>query len=552
MGSFAAEIWWQIFLSSLLLIGLSLVLIAFVYTGNLKLARERQRHVRELAESEEKFRTLVENTSDVLFVVQQDRFVFVNPTMNRLLGYTLRELNSDQCEVGRRLLAESRKLNLAEEVSGKRQKSSLQLTDARGRLFFFEVFLIPIFWQNKEAVLGVLHDLTEREQLEKRLRQAAKMEAIGNLAAGIAHDFNNLLTVINGNTELILQQCWGDNCFRGELEDILLAGKKAAELTAKLLAFSRQQIREMISLDVNEIIREMKTMLQRTLPENIRIVFQLNERVGTIKADPGQFEQIVLNLAINARDAMPEGGMLKIETDSVYLGTEYSQKHGIKVPPGRYVVLSVIDTGCGIPHEIQDRIFEPFFTTKAKGQGTGLGLSTVYGIVKQNDGFIWVYSEPGMGTTFRIYFPEESSEKEEPLKEQAFLDPEFLDVKGNETVLVVEDDKAIRDLVDRTLRKAGYQVILAENGEEAERNVAAQGRDVDVLLADVVLPGTDGKRIAERIRNAFPACKVIFMSGYDAEIVARNRVLPRHVRFLGKPFSPIELLQEVRAALDGE
>ena len=397
----------------------------------------------------------------------------------------------------------------------------------------------------------VVHDITERQRaqkeitgLEEQLRQSQKMEAIGRLAGGIAHDFNNLLTLIKGYTQLSLFELKEKTPLKDDMEGIKKASERAADLIRQLLAFSRRQVMEMKVLDLNALVRDLDKMLRRVIGENIELVILLTDDLGKVKADPGQIEQVILNLAVNARDAMPFGGKLTIETANVEVDGPFSRAH-IGASPGRYVRLAVRDTGVGMTPEVQERVFEPFFTTKEKGKGTGLGLSTVYGIVKQSGGHIWVDSAPGQGTTFKIYLP-----RVEELAEELAEKVQREDLpRGRETVLVVEDDAEVRQLSMRILNRQGYRVWQAVNGVEALRICEQQKEPIDLMLTDVVMPQMGGKELAEKVQLLRPQMKVLFTSGYlDDEIV--HKILNSGNQFLKKPFSPALLACKVREVLD--
>jgi signal transduction histidine kinase/ActR/RegA family two-component response regulator len=390
-------------------------------------------------------------------------------------------------------------------------------------------------------------EIAERKQLEEQLLQAQKMEAIGRLAGGVAHDFNNLLTAIIGYSQLALQRIPPDDPLRHDLDEIRKAGERAATLTRQLLAFSRKQVLQPKVLDLNAVVASTSKMLHRLIGEDIRFRTILDPALKRVKADPGQIEQVLMNLAVNARDAMPNGGSLSIETANVYLDEEYARHH-VEVQPGRYVMLAVSDTGCGMSAEVLSHIFEPFFTTKEQGRGTGLGLAMVYGIIKQSGGHIWVYSEPGKGTTFKLYLPlaeEADSAAEQALEQTAFLPT------GTETILLAEDDAQVREFASRVLRELGYKVIEATDGQQALKE-AEQTPNIDILLTDVVMPYVGGKELSERLRSVRPGIKVLFLSGYTEYATLRQGMLGDGDAFLHKPFAPGELARKVREVLDGD
>ena len=395
------------------------------------------------------------------------------------------------------------------------------------------------------GVQGIARDVTDRKLLEEQFRQSQKMEAIGQLAGGVAHDFNNLLTAINGYTSLSLQRLDEQNPIRPYLEEVKKAGDRAANLTRQLLAFGRKQILQPIPLDLNGTVSDMNKMLRRLIGEDINLSAKLATDLKPIKADPGQIEQVLMNLVVNARDAMPQGGRLTIETANVELDREYARGH-VGVQPGNYVMLAVSDTGTGMSEETRARIFEPFFTTKEKGKGTGLGLSTVYGIVQQSGGSIWVYSEPNQGTSFKVYLPR----LEAPMKADSEKPAAETGPRGSETVLLVEDEEVVRGLATHILEDAGYKVLAARGGAEAIQFCTQPAEQIDLLLTDVVMPETSGKEVAERVTALMPHTKVLFMSGYTDQAIVHHGVLDSNVEFIQKPFTPLGLSKKVREVLD--
>ncbi len=394
-------------------------------------------------------------------------------------------------------------------------------------------------------VFGAWLDITERKQLEQQFQQAQKMEAVGRLAGGVAHDFNNLLTAILGSADLVLDDLKPNAPEREEIQEIRRAALRAADLTRQLLAFSRQQVISPTVLNPNAVVANMDKLLRRLLGEDVDLRTVLTPEPGAIKADPSQLEQVVVNLAVNARDAMPGGGKLTIETQNVDLDEEYAGGH-VSAQPGSYVMLAVSDTGSGMDAVTQARIFEPFFTTKEKGKGTGLGLATVYGIVKQSGGWIWVYSEPGHGTTFKIYLPR-VTEAAAPAAPSPVLP---ISVRGSETVLLVEDDEMIRALVQKVLKANGYTTLVAESGPAALRLAGQHDGRIHLLMTDVVMPGMNGREVAERLAPAHAGIKVLYLSGYTDDAIVHHGVLEPGIAFLQKPFTPAVLVRKVREVLD--
>lgn len=394
------------------------------------------------------------------------------------------------------------------------------------------------------VIIGVLQDISERKLLEDQLRQAQKMEAIGQLAGGVAHDFNNLLTVINGYSELTFTKIDETSPFYNYIKQIRRASERAGSLTQQLLAFSRRQILHPKVLNLNDLVQESSIMLKRLIGEDIGLSTLLKQDIGQIKADPTQIEQVVMNLAINARDAMLQGGQLTIETKKVFLDESYC-KHHKEAKPGYYVMLSVSDTGLGMSREVQSRIFEPFFTTKEKAKGTGLGLATVYGIVKQSGGNIWVYSEQGKGTTFKIYLPcidVVIAKTVESKTDKAKLG-------GKETILVVEDEFLVRELVCDSLRQYGYNVLEASDGSKAKVTYKEYKGQIHLVLTDVVMPKMSGRKLIESLVAVHPEVKALYMSGYTDDAVVNHGILEPEMAFIQKPFSPVTLVQKVQEVL---
>jgi len=394
-------------------------------------------------------------------------------------------------------------------------------------------------------IAGVAEDITKRRQVEMHLRQAQKMEAIGQLAGGVAHDFNNLIAVISGYSELLAMGLAPDDPRRDLVNEIARAGERGAALTRQLLAFSRQQVLEPRVLDLNTVVTEAEKMLRRLIGEDVRLTTRLGPNISRVWADLGQLDQVILNLAVNARDAMPQGGQLLMETREVELDATYAQAHP-EVRPGRYVVLVVSDTGCGMTPEVQARAFEPFFTTKGEGKGTGLGLSVVHGIVKQSGGHLGLDSLPGVGTTFKIYLPA----LELPAAQASAGVPAQPPQGHGEVILLVEDEDPVRAISVLLLETLGYRVLEAANGEEALRLVMDSREAIDLLLTDVVMPGLSGRELAEAVRPRYPGLKVLFQSGYTGDAVARHGILQAEVALLQKPFTLDTLTKKVREVLE--
>ena len=394
---------------------------------------------------------------------------------------------------------------------------------------------------NMTGTVGTIEHITEQRALEAQLRQSQKMEAVGQLAGGVAHDFNNLLTIIEVHAELALEELDATHPLRADLAEVKKASERAAALTRQLLAFSRKQLLQPEQLALNDVVAGLAPMLRRLIGEDIQVIARLDAGCGLVFADPGQLEQVILNLAVNARDAMAGGGMLTIDTSNVAADERSADEHAAML--GRYVCLSVTDTGCGIPPEVQERIFEPFFTTKAAGQGTGLGLSTVYGIVRQSGGHILVDSEPGQGTSFRVYLP-----RAERMTSACPAVAETPCPCGTETVLLVEDEDAVRTLARRILERQGYTVLDARNGRDAVA-IAAKGGRIDLVLTDMVMPEMNGRALAEALALSRPLVPVLYMSGYTDDEIVRRGLVNTAGGLLQKPFTADSLARAVRSAL---
>ncbi|RME41234.1 MAG: response regulator, partial [Caldilineae bacterium] len=418
-----------------------------------------------------------------------------------------------------------------------------------GHLFTVETIIIPILDEGGTIThyAGIQRDVTRELLLEEQNRQAQKMEAVGQLTAGIAHDFNNILTAINGYAELLQMRLANDQTAQRMLGQILISGKRAADLVSQLLAFGRKAIIRPKILDLSLVIADLDKMLRRVIGEDIEIKTQFQPHLWAVKMDPSQVEQVVVNLAVNARDAMPRGGTLTIELKNVTLDKTYADEH-IEVEPGDYVLLAVTDTGTGMPPEVMEHIFEPFFTTKEVGKGSGLGLSTVFGIVKQNDGHIRVYSEEGKGTTFKIYLPAVGVAPPPAPKEEKRTEVRG----GTETILLVEDEPQVRKLAFNTLTAQGYTVLDAPDGEAALKTAQTYTGPIHLLLTDVIMPRMGGKELAKRLKALRPDVRVLYTSGYTSNAIVHHGVLEPGLAFLEKPFSARALLRKVRQVLDAQ
>ena len=514
---------------------------------------ERKQAEEALRQSEEKHRLLFESSSDAIMILAPPswRFTSGNPAAVEMFGgqdeadFVLRtfwEYSPPSQPDG--LPSEGKAREMIETAM--REGSYLfewQHTRLDGEEFPARVLLTRFELAGQALLQGTVRDVSPEKQLEEQLRQSQKLEAVGQLAGGVAHDFNNLLTGMRGYVQFALDDVEPGTQTHEDLTETIGLTDRAAALTRQLLAFSRRQTLDMVVLDVNELLTDQLKMLGRLLGEDIGIQFVSAADLDNVRADPGQIEQVIMNLTLNARDAMPDGGKLTIETANVTLSQEYADQH-VGVTPGPYVMIGVSDTGCGMDEETQSRIFEPFFTTKEPGRGTGLGLATVYGIAKQHGGNIWAYSEPGEGTTFKVYLPavaEETTDRERPRPRV---------VGGSETVLLVEDEAAVRAVTQRLLEKLGYRVLVASDPGEAEDLAAGESR-IDLLLTDVVLPDRNGRALYESLAVSRPDMKVLYMSGYTNNAIAHRGVLDEGTPFLPKPFDSETLAATVREVLDG-
>ena len=492
-------------------------------------------------------RILESSTEAIAILTPEGHFNEQNAAHRALTEYSIEELRGHTPDllVGEAGFQEHWQAVLAGSI--KAQETRIRTKSGREKEVELSVFSITGDAGQVLCFVAIVRDISERRRLQVQLQQAAKMEAVGRLAGGVAHDFNNLLNVIIGYSELMLERRdSGDFLERGARE-IHKAADRAAGLTRQLLAFSRQQVLEPKVLDLHEIIAEMKDLLLRMLGEDVGLVVMPAEDLGRVRADPGQIGQVLMNLAANSRDAMPQGGRFIVETANVVIDETFSAQHA-DMPPGSYVVLSVSDTGSGMSSETRSHIFEPFFTTKEKGKGTGLGLATVYGIVKQSGGYIWVYSEPDLGATFKLYLPRLDAQPERLPPPAA----PAANCQGSETLLVVEDEDGVRLLVRDYLRMKGYTVLEAGHGEEALRIAGEHSGEISLMITDVIMPGMNGRQLAERMAILRPAMKVLYMSGYAETAVYRKGVLEPGAPFLQKPFGPPDLGRKVRDVLGPE
>jgi hypothetical protein len=514
-----------------------------------RLREERELAVAALRASEEQYRALFENTPYPMWVfdLETHGLLAVNSAAIEHYGYRREEflaLRIEDLRPPEDVPALER--HLATKSSGYHTTGPWRHRKKDGTLIEVETSGHDITFAGRRAELVVIDDITEQTRLEEQFRQAQKMEAVGRLAAGVAHDFNNLLTAILGTTDLMIEDLPADHPDREGLLDIRGAAERAAVLTRQLLTFSRQQVVAPRVLRLNDLVTDLVKLLRRLLGEDVTIATGLAPDCGSVNADPGQLEQVLVNLAVNARDAMPNGGRLTVETKNVDLDGDYPTER-ITIPAGRYVMLAVIDTGTGMDAKTKARIFEPFFTTKPVGKGTGLGLATVYGVVQQSGGYIWLYSELGRGTSFKIYLPRvDATDSQAAMEEPA---PGALD--GSETVLVAEDEEAVRQIIAKALEARGYRVLIARDGIEALALAAAYGEaPIDLLVTDVVMPDMNGRELSRRLTEARPNLRTLYLSGYTDDAILHRGVLQEGVAFLQKPFSLGAFARKVRDVIE--
>jgi two-component system cell cycle sensor histidine kinase/response regulator CckA len=505
--------------------------------------------ITERKKAEEIFRTAFNANPEPITIatIAEGRYIDVNESFLRVTGYRREEvIGHTSLELKFWARPEDR-AKLVEMLWEQGCVRDLEITyrtkSGEERIALDSAEALEIAGQ--ECIIAILRDITEKKFLEKQLRQTQRMEAVGQLSGGIAHDFNNLLGVIIGYSEILEQRLPQNDPLRKECGQIKKAGQSAASLTRQLLAFSRQQVLELKVLDLNSIVLHVEKMLRRLIGEDIDLKATLGTRLGCIKADQSQIEQVIMNLAVNARDAMPQGGKLMIETANVDLDEDYARRHQPQ-KPGAYVLLTVADTGMGMDAETQSRIFEPFFTTKELGKGTGLGLSTVYGIVRQSGGHIWVYSEPGQGTTFKIYLPliKQAAPLEKPVS--GLAEP----LRGTQTILLVEDEDPLRELTRSLLEGGGYTVLEAERPDKAIEIAVRHAGPIHLMLTDIIMPGMNGRVLAANLAAIRPEMKVIFISGYTG--FTHPGLADSGVTFLAKPFTRESLLRKLREVLESE
>ena len=525
-----------------------LILVIEDITERRALEEQVEQTVARLTASEQRYRGLLENANDAIAVLTPGGVVReMNQRWAEIVGLPREQL------IGRHVAefttsgdAESLATHFCEGLVSNDRSETVKIATTGGSHLLLELSFSSIEVGGERLVLTIGRDVTEQRQLEAQLRQAQKLEVIGRLAGGVAHDFNNILTAILGFCELLLLDLPPDNASRADISEIKSAGERAARLTGQLLAFSRNQPQRASILNVNGVLQGMEPMLRRLTAAHVDLVLSLQDDVGTIKVETTQLEQIVVNLLVNATDAMPRGGRLTIETANVHLGTSY-RSHHLPVTPGDYVMVAVSDTGAGMDEATTQRMFDPFFTTKEVGKGTGLGLATVYGIVKQNGGDIWVHSERDHGSVFKIYFPRVRAAASTAV--MVLGTPDRIR-PGSETILLVEDDEAVRRLAHLVLERAGYRVIAAGDPKDAFAVATRNGDAIDLLISDVILPDSDGEPLFDRLAKIHPNLRVLYMSGYADDAVSRHGVIVDGTPFLQKPFTPQGLGAKVREVIE--
>jgi two-component system, cell cycle sensor histidine kinase and response regulator CckA len=497
-------------------------------------------------------RQVIDTNPNAIFVKDwEGRYVLANVATAELFGTTVESLiGKRDADFNLRNEEVERFLQYDREVMTTQRAAFIPeepLTNGNNsETRWFQTVKVPLRSADgkNQQVLGVATEITQRKQLEEQFRQAHKMEAVGRLAGGVAHDFNNVLTIIRAQTEFLLADLPSDDARRADVLEIQSAADRAAAFTRQLLAFSRRQLLQPEVLDLNSVITGMEMMIRRLVGEDVVVLSKLRPDLPRVWADPSQLQQVLMNLAVNSRDAMPNGGSLLIETGLVELDEHYPKQHP-SARPGVHIVLAVTDTGCGMDHPTRSRIFEPFFTTKEPGKGTGLGLSTVYGIVKQSGGHIWVYSEVGRGTTFKLYFPPHLGAVQ--VRQPEPILPPMLG--SGATILLVEDEPPVRSTVRRLLERHGYQVLEASNGHDALSLIAARCSEIQLVVSDMVMPGMGGMELASRLRTISPKIPVLLMTGYTEEAIARTGERPHDGLIIEKPFTQHTMLEKVRGAL---
>lgn len=524
------------------------------FTAMVRDFTERKKIEERLIDSENRFRSVIESAPNPIVVHCNDgSIVLVNKRFTEITGYNLNNINTFKKFSEHAFPDPDYRNKMIEKYKGLFETTTpieygedINITCSDGSTRIWNIQSSPIGnWNNKKSIICIARDVTEHRRLEEQFRQAQKLESIGRFTGGIAHDFNNYLTAIAGFSQIALMQIDSNHPLKQYLETILDSTEKASSLTKQLLAFSRRQVMQPEIVNLNTIINDMIKLINRIIGEDIQLRLYLDPKLWNIKVDPVQIEQVIMNLISNARDAMHDGGVLTIQTANALLDEEYAKKH-ISVIPGEYVMIAIEDTGVGMTEDVKAHIFEPFFTTKEIGKGTGLGLATVYGIVKQSSGNIWVYSEQGHGTTFKIYFPKIAEETTSyTIVEKTNVIPH-----GKETLLVVEDNKEVRSFILTVLKNIGYKVFEAQNGIEALSIFTEKKGKIDMIITDVVMPNLSGDKLAARIKDLYPNIKILYMSGYSDNIITEKGILKEGINYLQKPLNAVTLAQTIRRVLD--
>ncbi|HKW88913.1 MAG TPA: PAS domain S-box protein [Candidatus Acidoferrales bacterium] len=535
-------------MSTRALVAMILLFDVYVVYQQFEIVRMRRR----LSEREELFRLISENAADMIAVVDVNgNRLYNSPAYEKFLGYTAEELRQTSPyeqihdEDKAKVLAAAQEAK--ETGSGRRVEYRTRHKNGQWRILESTASAVRNSRGEVEKLVIVNREITERKQLEQQLFLSQKLEAVGRLSGGIAHDFNNLLGVIIGYSQVLQQIVGANDELREPIDEILKAGERAASLTRQLLAFSRKQVLEPKVLNLNTVVSEVDKMLRRLIGENIELEIEIERSLGHVKADRSQVEQVIMNLVVNSRDAMPNGGTLTIKTSNAVL-SDKDCEHYRYVIPGKYILLEVRDTGCGMDEETQSHIFEPFFTTKESGKGTGLGLATVYGIIKQSGGFIWVDSVPNKGAAFRIYLPQVEETPEAPQKAETAP----AHILAAQTILLVEDEQSLRKLTQKILADVGYTVFEAKDASQAMEVASGTNAEIDLLLTDMIMPGLSGRALAEKLSPIRPKMKVLFMSGYTDGEIAPQGVLDPKMTILRKPFKWEELTKTVKQVLTSE
>ncbi len=539
-----------LFISLAALLGTVMLLMAnsaFLKSTVRRRTAQLKTSLESLQESEARYRALFEGAAEGILVadIETKQFIYANPAICRMLGYTQEELiQMHTADIHPAESLDRITADLEAQMHGEKLPAAeIKCLRKDAGIVYADITTAPIVVDGRKCSVGFFADVTQRKKLEEQFNQAQKLEAVGQLAGGVAHDFNNILTAQLGYCDLMKRRLKDADPVTADLAQIKICAERAATLTRQLLAFSRKQTLEPKVLNLNTIVTNIEKMLKRLIGEHIEFVTVLSDGLGSVKADPARIEQVIMNLAVNARDAMPQGGRLTIETANVVLDENYAREH-VDAAAGPHVMLAISDNGCGMDEQTKRRLFEPFFTTKSVGKGTGLGLATVYGIVKQSGGNIWVYSEPGEGTTFKIFLPRVEAAPAQPAEHGTMA------ARGKgELILVVEDEAALRDIFTRMIENLGYRVKVAANGVEAITMIEQEGLRPDLLITDVVMPKMGGRELVERLSRIQPGLKALYTSGHASSSFIDHTGLDPGVPFLQKPFSSDELAEKIQGLI---